>query len=146
MTGGWIPRRATGLIPGSRGRKTMQGQLVDRMRGRPLLLAEAFGIGPGEVGLGESARAGAANTAAPPPVPLYQGIFWNYTPEYYANEDAYAYAGAPAGSSITKVMGSSPSTKAVVERLGRARGLPCASDALRAAEAKVSHQVDRAIV
>ena len=52
MTGGWIPRRATGLIPGSRGRKTMQGQLVDRMRGRPLLLAEAFGIGPGEVGLG----------------------------------------------------------------------------------------------
>jgi hypothetical protein len=124
----------------------MQGQLVDLMRGRPLLLTEAFGIGPGEVGLGESARAGAANTAAPPPVPLYQGIFWNYTPEYYANEDAYAYAGAPAGSSITKVMGSSPSTKAVVERLGRARGLPCASDALRAAEAKVSHQVDRAIV
>jgi hypothetical protein len=52
MTGGWIPRRATGLIPGSRGRKTMQGQFVDRMRGRPLLLAEAFGIGPGEAGLG----------------------------------------------------------------------------------------------
>ena len=48
MTGGSIPRRATGPIPGSRGRKTMQGQLVDRMRGRPLLLAEAFGIGPGE--------------------------------------------------------------------------------------------------
>ena len=52
MTGGWIPRRATGLIPGSRGRKTMQGQLVDRMRGRPLLLAEAFGIGPGELAWG----------------------------------------------------------------------------------------------
>ena len=30
----------------------MQGQFVDRMRGRPLLLAEAFGIGPGEAGLG----------------------------------------------------------------------------------------------
>ena len=25
MTGGWIPRRATGPIPGSRGRKTMRG-------------------------------------------------------------------------------------------------------------------------
>jgi hypothetical protein len=64
MTGGWIPRRATGLIPGSRGRKTMQGQLVDRMRGRPLLLAEAFGIGPGEVGLGGESEAAASRAAA----------------------------------------------------------------------------------
>jgi hypothetical protein len=31
-------------------------------------------------------------------------------------------------------------------RLGRALGLPCASDAVRAAEAKASHQVDLAIV
>ena len=30
----------------------MQGQFVDHMRARPLLLAEAFGIGPGEAGLG----------------------------------------------------------------------------------------------
>jgi hypothetical protein len=41
---------------------------------------------------------------------------------------------------------TSPSAKAVVERLDRALGLPCASDALRAAEAKASHQVDLAIV
>jgi hypothetical protein len=27
---------------------------------------------------------------------LYQGIYGNYAPGYYANEDAYAYAGAPA--------------------------------------------------
>src|SRR3954468_20419662 len=67
MTGGWIPRRATGLIRGSRGRKTMQGQLVDRMRGRPLLLAEAFGIGPGEVGLGGRANPRLLPLAACPP-------------------------------------------------------------------------------
>jgi hypothetical protein len=27
---------------------------------------------------------------------LYQGIYGTYAPEYYANEDAYAYAGTPA--------------------------------------------------
>ena len=45
---GWASLRAGGTA--------MQGQLMDRMRGRPLLLAEAFGIGPGEVPLGGKRR------------------------------------------------------------------------------------------
>ena len=50
MTGGWIPPQATAPIPGSLGPKIMPGHLVGHMRGRLLLPAEGFGIGPGKPG------------------------------------------------------------------------------------------------
>jgi len=39
---------------------------------------------------------------------LYQGIYGSYSPEYYANEDAYAYAGTPAsGETYANANGTS---------------------------------------
>ena len=49
MTEGWlIPPQAIALIRGSLAPKIMPRHLVDRMHGRLLLPAEAFGIGPGK--------------------------------------------------------------------------------------------------
>ena len=45
-----IPPQATALIRGSLAPKIMPRHLVDRMHGRLLLPAEAFGIGPGKAG------------------------------------------------------------------------------------------------
>ena len=49
MTGGSIPPRASAPIPGSLEPKITPERLDGHMRGRLLLPAEGFGIGPGKV-------------------------------------------------------------------------------------------------